>query len=186
MQVQWPSERMSRRGLGNFAVATLGLPAGVYLFRRAGMLYTSPPSVALPPLLLGLAALVACGFGLFAIVRRREYPWLLAFAAVALPLFEPSRAPYTAGDRVLMGVRDLALVTGVAVFLVRAIGRADELERRTHLEALSWSYAIVIVALVAQALAEDVLPPLRATWIASAMLAIWFVAWVVSSVRYQR
>ena len=83
-------------------------------------------------------------------------------------------------------MRRLALVVAVFVFLVRTIGRADELERRTHLEALSWSYAIVVVALVAQALIEDLLPPLRGTWIASGMLAIWFLAWVAASIRYQR
>ncbi len=176
MRISWPSDLMSRRGLADFAVAATGLPVGVYLFRRAGVLYTGPPSVALPPLLLGLVALIACGVCLFEIVRRREYPWLLAFAAVALPLFEPSRAPYSVGDRVLMGIRDLALVAAIVVFLVRAIARSDELERRTHLEALSWSYAIAVVALVAEALVDDVLPPLRGTWIASGMLAIWFVA----------
>lgn len=186
MRINWPSERLSWRGLGDFIIAAAGLPAGVYLFRRAGMFYTGPASRSLPPLVLGLVALAACGLCLFAIVRRREYPWLLAFAAVALPLFEPSRAPYSAGDRVLMGGRDLALVAAVVVFFVRAIARSDELERRTHLEALSWSYAIVVVALVAQALVDDVLPTPRATWIASGMLAIWFVAWVVASVRYQR
>ena len=186
MRLQWPSDRISRRGFADFVVAAAGLPAGAYLCRRAGLIYTAPASAVALPMLLGLAALVACGAALFAIVRRREYPWLVAFAAVALPLFEPSRAPYNAGDRMLMGIRDLALVAAVAVFLVRAIASADELERRTHLEALSWSYAIVIIALVAQALVEDVFPPLRGTWIASAMLAVWFVAWVAASVRYQR
>jgi hypothetical protein len=185
MSIDWPNERLTWRGLAGFIVAAAGLPAGVYLFRHAGLFYGGPASTSLPPLLLGLAALAACGFSLFGIVRRREYPWLLAFAAVALPLFEPSRAPYSAGDRVLMGVRDLALVAAVVVFFVRVIARSDELERRTHLEALSWSYAIVVV-LVAQALVDDVLPTPRGTWIASGMLAIWFVAWVLASVRYQR
>jgi hypothetical protein len=63
---------------------------------------------------------------------------------------------------------------------------ADELERRTHLEALSWSYTIVVVALICLALVDDVLPPLRGTWVASGMLATWFVAWLVASSRYQR
>jgi hypothetical protein len=183
-ELSLPSERMSRRGSVHFAVAAIGLPLGVYVTRRAGLNYLAPGALAL--LVLGFAALVACGFSLFSIVRRREYPWFLAFAAIALPLFEPSIAPYSVGDRALMAIRDLALVGAAVVFLVKAIGRADELERRTHLEALSWSYAIVVVALVCEALVEDALPPIRGTWIASAMLGTWFIAWVVASLRYQR
>lgn len=181
MPLHWPSDRMSRRGVADFAVASIGLLLGVYTLRRAGL---SSPNA--PLLLLGFAALFACGFCLFSIVRRHEYPWILAFAAIALPLFEPSRAPYGVADRVVFAIRDLALVGAAVVFLVRAIGRSDELERRTHLEALSWSYTVIVVALVFLALVEDVLPPIRGTWVASGMLATWFIAWVVASSRYQR
>ena len=183
--MHWPSDRMSRRGVADFAVAAVGLLLGVYALRRAGLNYLDPPSNA-PLLVFGFAALTACGFSLFAIVRRGEYPWILAFGAIALPLFEPSRAPYGVIDRVVLGIRDLALVIGAVAFLVRAVGRSDELERRTHLEALSWSYTIIVVTLVSLALVEDVLPPLRGTWVASGMLATWFVAWIVASSRYQR
>jgi hypothetical protein len=186
MNLQWPSERISRTGLADFAVAAVGIVVGVLALRRAGLIYLAPPSAWAPVFFLGLAALGACGWTLFRIVRRREYPWILAFAAIALPLFEPSRAPYGVVDRVVLGMRDLALVGAAAVFLIRAVLQADELERRTHVEALSWSYAIVVVTLVSQALLEDVLPPLRGTWVASGMLAMWFVAWVVASIRYQR
>lgn len=178
------SERMSRRGSLHFAVTAIGLPLGVYALRRAGLNYLAPG--AKPLLVLGFALLIACGFSLFSIIKRREYPWLLAFAAIALPLFEPSIAPYSVGDRAVMAIRDLVLVGVAVVFLARAIGRADELERRTHLEALSWSYTIIVVALVCEALVEDVLPPIRGTWVASAMLGTWFIAWVVASLRYQR
>lgn len=186
MALHWTSERMSRRGLAEFAVAAIGLPIGVLTLRRAGLAYLGPLSSTAPLFLIGFGALIACGFCLFAIARRHEYPWILAFAAIALPLFEPSAAPYGVGDRVLMALRDLALVGAAVAFLAGAIRRSDELERRTHLEALSWSYALVVVALVALALIEDVLPPLRGTWIASGMLATWFLAWVAASSRYQR
>jgi hypothetical protein len=170
----------------HFAVAAIGLPTGVFALHRAGSgLATAASGSSKGLLLLGFAALAACGLALFAIVRRREYPWILAFAAIALPMFEPSQAPYSAGDRIVMAVRDLVLVGAAVAFLVRAVHRADELERRTHLEALSWSFTIIVVALVGQALVEDLLPPLRGTWVASAMLATWFVAWVIASIRYQ-
>jgi hypothetical protein len=149
------------------------------------LIYLAPPRVWLPLFLFGVTALGACGFALFRIVRRREYPWILAFAAIALPLFEPSRAPYAVGDRVVMAVRDLALAGATVAYVIRALLQADELERRVHLQALSWSYAVVVLALVTHALIEDVLP-LRGTWVASAMLATWFLAWLVASMRYQR
>ncbi len=181
MSLQWPSDRISRRGLAAFVVAAAALPSGLWLLHRAVI---PAPRAAL--LALGAAALFACGFCLYAMVRRREYPWIVAFAAIALPLFEPARAPYGVTDRVVMALRDLALVGAAVAFVVRAVRRADELERRTHLEALAWSYAIVVVALVCLALVEDVLPPIRGTWVASAMLATWFVAWVAASMRYQQ
>jgi hypothetical protein len=184
--MQWPSERMSRRGLAEFVVAAASLPLGVWALRRAGLTYLAPPSSWAPPFFVGFLALFACGLCLFAIVRRREYPWVVAFAAIALPLFEPAQAPYGVGDRVVFAIRDLALVGSVIFFVVRAVRRSDELERRTHLDALAWSYTTVVVALVCLALVEDVLPPIRATWVASGMLASWFIGWVVASSRYQR
>ena len=44
----------------------------------------------------------------------------------------------------------------------------------------------MLVALIAYALAEDVLPALRGPWVASALLGSWVVAWVAASIRYQR
>lgn len=185
MPIAWPSERVTRAGLVEVALASVALPVGVLTLRRAGL--ASWSTQAYWPLLAGgMAALVVCGLAVFRFVRRREYPWVLAFAAVALPLFEPARAPYHVADRVLLGARDLVLVGAAVLFLWRTIRGADELERRIHLEALAWSYAAVMVALVAVALVEDLLPPLRGTWVASAMLGTWVVAWLASSFRYQR
>lgn len=183
MSLYWPSDRMSRRGLADFFVAAAALPFGIWMLHRAG----APPAAVRGSLMLvGFLALVACGFCVFRIVRRGEYPWIVALAAIALPLFQPASAPYGVVDRVVFALRDLVLVGATIVFVVRGIRRGDELERRTHLQALSWSYAIVIAGLVCLAFVEDVLPPVRGTWIASAMLAIWFVAWVAASIRYQQ
>jgi hypothetical protein len=185
MNLKWPSDRISRIGLVEFTLAAAGLVLGILALRHAGVIYLAPAPTWMPIFGFGLTALLLCGFALFRIVRRREYPWILAFAAIALPLFEPSQAPYSLSDRVVMGVRDLALVGSTVVYVIRALFLSDELERRTHLEALSWSYALVVLALVCHALLEDVVP-LRGTWVASAMLATWFVAWVVASMRYQQ
>jgi hypothetical protein len=181
----WPTERASRQGLVECAVAAVLLPTGVLLLQQAGLGYLDKSS-SLPRLFGGLALLLFSGVGVFRIARRREYPWLLALAAVALLLFDPTQAPYRAGFRVLVGARDLVLIGATAMFVAQSIQRADELERRIHLEALAWSYTIVVVLLLVQAMAADVLPPLRATWVASALLAGWVAAWIVTSVRYQR
>lgn len=181
----WPSERASRQGLVEFAVAAILFPAGVLLLQQAGLRYLDKTS-SLPRFLGGLALLVLFGVAAFRIARRREYPWLLALAAVALPLFDPTQAPYHGGFRVLVGVHDVVLIGAVVMFVAQSIQRADELERRIHLEALAWSYTAVVVLLLVQAMAADVLPPLRATWVASGLLAGWVAAWLVTSVRYQR
>jgi hypothetical protein len=186
MTITWPSERMSGTGLGQFGVAAAALVLGVLSLRRWGLSYLAPMASNWTPLLVGFSALFACGFALFGIVRRREYPWIIGFAAVALPLFQPSLAPYRLTDRVVFGIRDLALIAVAVLFVARAIKSTDELERRVHLEALAWSYPVVLTALIAYAMAQDLLPPLRGPWVASAMLATWTAAWVFVSLRYQR
>lgn len=181
----WPTEHASRQGLVECAVGAIMLPAGVLLLEQAGIRYLDKAS-SLPRFFGGLAMLVLFGVAAFRIARRREYPWLLALAAVALPLFDPTQAPYHGGLRVLAGARDVVLIGATVVFVAQSIQRADELERRIHLEALAWSYTAVVVLLLVQAMAADVLPPLRATWVASGLLAGWVGAWLVTSVRYQR
>ena len=84
-----------------------------------------------------------------------------------------------------MGVRDLLLIGATVIFIAQSIHRADELERKIHLEALAASYTTVVVLLLIQAMAADVLPPLRATWVASGLLIGWVVAWLVTSWRYR-
>ncbi|MBZ5555726.1 MAG: hypothetical protein LAO77_00480 [Acidobacteriia bacterium] len=180
----WPTERASRQGLLECAVAAILFPPGVLLLRRAGLLYLDKPS-SMPLFWSGLALLVLCGVAVFRIASRREYPWLLALAAVALPLFDPTHLPYTA-TRMAMAARDLILIGASVWFVVQSVRRADELERRIHFEALAWSYTAVLIALMIHAMAADALPPLRATWVASGLLAGWVVAWLVTSVRYQR
>jgi hypothetical protein len=185
MQTPWPSERASRMGLAEFLIAALMLVAGLIVMRRTLLDYTSPGAVR--GVLVGFAALVTSGFAAYRIVRRREYPWILGLAAVGLLFYEPLLSPtHNMVDRLAMAVRDVVLVSAAVYFLVRTMRSADELERRVQLEALSWSYSVVLVALIAYALAEDVLPPLRGPWVASALLGSWVVAWVVASIRYQR
>ena len=164
-------------------ITSRSLPAGVLLLRQAGLRYLDHP--ASPLFWAGVPLLVLFGAVAFRIARRREYPWLLALAAAGLPLFDPTQAPYTGGFRVIVGVRDLLLIGATVIFIAQSIHRADELERKIHLEALAASYTTVVVLLLIQAMAADVLPPLRATWVASGLLIGWVVAWLVTSWRYR-
>ena len=192
MPIPWPSERATIRGLAEFLVAAALLVMGVALTRR-----NLPPDYgsleSMRQVLAGLVAFVFSGLIAYRIVRRREYPWILGLAAVGLPFYEPIPGAFgppgalgTLFWRLTTSARDFALVAAAAYFLARAMRAADELERRIQLEALSWSYSIVLVALIAHALAEDVLPPLRGPWVASALLGSWVLAWLVASLRYQR
>jgi hypothetical protein len=180
----WPTACASRPGLVEFIVGAVLLPVGVLLLQRAGVSYLDTKA-SLPQFCAGLAALIVTGTVAFRIARRREYPWLLALAAVALPFFDPTQTPYGSGFRIVIGLRDMTLIVVAIMFVAQSVRRADELERRIHLEALAWSYTAVVVLLLIQAMAADVLPPLRATWVASALLAGWVVAWAVTSMRYQ-
>jgi len=183
VQPSLSTEPMSRRGLAEFVGAAATLVIGVVVLQRAGLVYLERPYALF---LLGFGALFICGALVFRIVRRGEYPWIFGLAAIALPLFQPSAAPYGARDRVVFAVRDLVLLATAVLFVARSIRRADELERRVHVQAVTWSFTAVVVGLVSYAMAEDALPPLHATWVASALLASWVAAWVYESARYQR
>jgi hypothetical protein len=186
MPIPWPSERASRAGLVEFLTAALCLVVGVAALRRAGLTYLSTLSTKWGSFAVGFTGLLLCGLLLYRLVRKREYPWIIAAAAVALPLFEPAQAPYAQSDRLFLGLRDVVLVGAAFTFVLRLIRASDELDQRIHLRALAWSYGVVFLALVAYALAEDVLPPLRGVWVASAMLGSWVVAWLLTSIGYQQ
>lgn len=180
----WSTERASVVGLIEFAAGAILLPTGVLLLRQAGLRYLDHPASTL--FWAGVILLVLFGAAAFRIARRREYPWLLALVAVGLPLFDPTQAPYTAGFRVIVAIRDVLLIGATVIFIAQSIKRADELERKIHLEALAASYTTVVILLLIQAMAADVLPPLRATWVASGLLVGWVVAWLVTSWRYHQ
>ena len=180
----WPTSRASRRGLIEFAIGAVALPVGIFTLEHAGQRYLETAWSG-PRLLAGAALLVVAGVAVFGIARRREYPWLLALVAVAMPLFDPTQAPYDGGFRIVVAVRDLVLIGAAVLFVSHALRRSDELERRIHGEAVVWSYTAAVVVLLVHAMAADVLPPLRATWVASGLLAGWVVAWGVASRRYQ-
>jgi hypothetical protein len=181
----WPTERASRAGLLEFAAGVVLLPAGVLLLQQAGLTYLDRAR-SLPRFSIGAGCLLLFGLVVFRIARRRAYPWLLGLAAVALPFFDPTQAPYRGGFRSLVAVRDVVLILAALLFVASAARSRDELQRRIHLEALGWSYTAVLLLLLVQAMAADLLPPLHATWVASAMLAGWVVAWLVGSLRYAR
>jgi len=187
MAIPWPSERVFRMGLVEFLAAALSLVVGVGSLRRGGLIYMSPLPSTRVLFAVGFLGLIAFGFLLFRLVRRREYPWILGLAAVALPLFQPSQTPFNGlTDRIVLSIRDLALLGVAFYFLLRTMKTTDEMEQRIHLRALAWSYGLTLFVLIGYAVAEDVLPPLRGTWVASGMLGSWVVAWLATSIRYQR
>lgn len=181
----WMTARASRQGLVELVVGAAGLTMGLLLLRQAGLSYLGEPRSTPRLAAGGMALLVLCGVMAFRIARRREYPWLLALTAVALPFYDPTQAPYDGPFRVVVTVRDLVLILATLGFVAQAMRRADELERRVHFEALAWSNAGILVLLLIQSMAADVLPPLRATWLASAMIGSWVLAWLMASRRYQ-
>jgi len=181
----WLPERASRRGLIECIVGAAAFPAAVLLWQSAGRIYLDK-SASMPLFWAGTALLVVFGGAVYDIARRREFPWLLVIFAVALPFFDPSQMPnHGLRTRIVFGLRDLMLMGAAVIFIAQSIRRGDELERRIHLSALGWSYTVAVVLLLVQALAADVLPPLRATWVVSLLLIGWVAAWLTTSLRYQ-
>jgi len=182
----WLPERASRRGLLECIVGAVAFPAAILLWRAAGRQYLDK-AASMPLFWTGAALLAVFGVVVFDVARRREYPWLLAILAVALPFFDPSQMPdHGSRTRIVFGIRDLMLVAATVVFVAQSVRSGDELERRIHLSALGWSYTIAVVLLLIQAVAADVLPPLRATWVVSLLLVGWVAAWFATSLRYQQ
>lgn len=101
MPIPWPSERISRAGLVEFIVAAAALLLGFTLLRRGFLRYLTLDATTHALMLGGLLAVILSGIALFRLARRREYPWIVAFAAVALPLYAPYLAPYDTLWRVL-------------------------------------------------------------------------------------
>ena len=176
---------MSRRGLWPAVVAAAGLWGGLALVLRAGHLSTAPGREFAASLLAGFLLLVLAGWLVQRLARRRDYPWLMFVAAVAIPLYEPQAKPDTLFWRLTSGAYGLALVLVAVYAFARMVRRTDELERRVNHEALSFAFAASLVLVMAWSLLQDVLPPLQGLWVASAMIAAWLVGWNAAVRRYR-
>jgi hypothetical protein len=176
---------MSRRGLVPALVASLSLWAGLALALRYGKRYVDADRELYASLLVGVLGLALAAWMVHRLVRRRDYPWLMFVAAVAIPLYEPQAKPDTLSWRLFSALYGLALVLVAVYAFVRMVRRTDELERRVNHEALSFAFAASLVIVMAWSLLQDVLPPLRGLWVASAMIAAWLVGWNAAVRRYR-
>jgi hypothetical protein len=176
---------MSREGIVPAVVASLSLWAGLALALRYGNRYLDADGALLASLLGGSLLLVLAGVMIARLAGRRDYPWLMFVAAVAIPLYEPQAKPDTLFWRVFSGAYGLSLVLGAVYAFVRMVRRTDELERRVNQEALSFAFAASLVLVMAWSLLQDALPPLRGLWVASAMIAAWLVGWNAAVRRYR-
>jgi MFS family permease len=176
---------MSREGLVPAVVASLSLWAGLVLVLRYGNRYLDADRELYASLLAGALVLVLAGWMVQRLVRRRDYPWLMFVAAVAIPLYEPQAKPDTLFWRLFSALYGLALVLVAVYAFVRMVRRTDELERRVNHEALSFAFAASLVIVMAWSLLQDVLPPMRGLWVASAMIAAWLVGWNAAVRKYR-
>lgn len=176
---------MSREGLVPAVVASLSLWAGLALALRYGNRYLDADRELYASLLAGALVLALAGWMVHRLVRRRDYPWLMFVAAVAIPLYEPQAKPDTLFWRLFSALYGLALVLVAVYAFVRMVRRTDELERRVNHEALSFAFAASLVIVMAWSLLQDVLPPLRGLWVASAMIAAWLVGWNAAVRKYR-
>lgn len=177
---------MSRSGLVPAVVAVAGLWGGLALVLRAGHLSTDPGRQFAASLGGGAMALLLAVGTIHRLVRARDYPWLMFVAAAALPLFQPQNTTdRLAWVRAGSIVFALSLVVVTVYGFVRMVRRTDELERRVNQEALSFAFAVTLVLSVAWSLLQEVLPPLRGLWVASAMIGAWLLGWNAAVRKYR-
>ncbi|MFN8093626.1 MAG: hypothetical protein U0599_15690 [Vicinamibacteria bacterium] len=176
---------MSREGLVPAVVAAGSLWGGLALALRYGNRYLDADRGLHASLLAGFLLLVLAGFMVRRLAKRRDYPWLMFVAAVAIPLYEPQAKPDTLGWRLFSGAYGLSLVVVAVYGFVRMVRGTDELERRVNQEALSFAFAASLVLVMAWSLLQPALPPLRGLWVASAMIGAWLLGWNAAVRKYR-
>ena len=176
---------MSREGRVPGVLASLGLAVGWTLLIAAGRHYRDPGWVAPSMGLGGLLALGLSGAMVYQLVVRRDYPWVMFVAAIAIPLYQPHNKPDTLAWRLVGGGYGLLLVVAAVYAFVRMVQQTDELERRINHEALSFAFGVSLVLAMGYALFSDLLPPLDGLWVAAWMIVCWLVGWNVATRRYR-
>jgi hypothetical protein len=141
-------------------LAAVSLVAGTrWLSGPAVHVYASDPTLrtwSLWVLILGWAATIAiASLATWRLVRRSSYVALLPLAALALALVEPGRAGEAATWR------------------------------RVHVEGAAIASALGVLGATSYALFEQLLPPLRAQWVAIALLVAWWLGWTAAAWRYR-
>ena len=175
---------MSKEGLVPAVVATAGLWVGQSLLLHFGRHYLDPGLGGYG--LAGAAFLVVAAAAAVRLARRADYPWLMFVAAAALPLYQAQNTTdRLSWVRVASALYGLALVVVAVYAFVRMVRRTDELERRINQEALAFAFAVSLVLAVGWSLLQELLPPLRGLWVATAMIATWLVGWNAAVRRYR-
>ncbi len=149
-----------------------------------------PASLASGPGLFALVAawhvlLIVSGLAAWRLVRAGQYQWLLPLAAVNLVLLGAGRAGDPRTWRLEWGAFGLLWTLLAVTLFVRLLQRADELERRLHLEGAALGLGVSLLVLITYALFETYLPLLRAQWVAVTLLVMWWLGFLVSARRYR-
>jgi hypothetical protein len=168
-----------------FIVSVVTAVTARALATRAGLASLGPAAPLYGLTLAWLALLVVSGLAAWRLIRAAQYQWLLPLAAVNLALLDAGRAGDARTWRLEWGVFGLVWTLVAVVLFVRLLQRADELERRLHLEGASLGLAASLLTLMAYALFEPRLPALRAQWVAVALLLTWWLGFLVSAWRYR-
>jgi hypothetical protein len=184
LATQSPLRRLDS-GVLWFVVSAAGALAARAVGLRAGLGYLGPASSLYGLTVAWLALLIVSGLAAWRLIRTGHYQWLLPLAAVNLTLLEAGRAGEARTWRLEWGVFGLVWTVVAIVLFVRLLQRADELERRLHLEGASLGLAVSLLASITYALFETRLPVLRAQWLAVALLLAWWLGFLVSARSYR-
>jgi hypothetical protein len=141
---------------------------------------------------LWIACQLAAAAAVFQVYRRGGYAWLAVLAAIAVPLFDPGRYPAEARWlwrglpwRLVWGGYVLLLLLAALWAVCRLVRRTDELERHVNKEALAIAFGATVVLVLAWALFEELLPPLRPGYVVVLMVAGWLAGGALTTWRYR-
>jgi len=168
-----------------FVASAVGSVSGGWLTEQVGRSLVNPTPRDFAALLVGFAAILLAGFAAWKLARAGMYSWLLPLAALNLLLLRPGRSGDVATWRLEWAVMGLAWTIAAVLVFALLLRRSDELERRLHLEGAFFGLALGLVAAIVYALFETRLPPLRAQWVAVALLLSWWGGFLECARRYR-
>ncbi len=179
------SSRSRYAGIGWFGVAAATSVAASVVGRLAGAHSTDPSFHYGLVLSIGQLCPVVTGLAILLMVSCRADAWLLPLASLNLVLLEAGRAGDVTSWRLEWAVGGTIITVLAVALFSRLLFRADEMQRRIYLQGAALGLLGALLLAMGYTLFERWLPPLRAQWVTTSLLLLWWAGWLVTAFRYR-